>query len=318
MDNPKIVSQQTYLRYKAALIEGAAVKQSKLLRQSKGRSARSERKPNNERDSAPKLVRLELNAKALSEMIAGRRAIVPSLPNAQDNVVVAKLSTAEIGDLPVDQFCRLLRNDGKSDDEKHIINLRLALIRIYFKAAAARWHAKATRDQIKSARMALASLTDAIRKLDLVRPAGQRGLQAVFGSPLDDTKGLEEFNEFGARCWHFQVKVAPIAEALSRLIEAEVTKPKPAKSGERKRRLRTLVEGLAVWWRSVTAKSLSPYVHAKRLDHRAALVIGRRGPFIDLARALFCTIDEFTESEVISAVTNVHEGQLPTKAKRKK
>jgi hypothetical protein len=59
-------------------------------------------------------------------------------------------------------------------------------------------------------------------------------------------------------------------------------------------------------------------VHAKKLDHRPALVIGRRGPFIDLARALFCTIDEFTESEVISAVTNVHEGQLPTKAKRKK
>jgi len=288
------------------------VKESKLLRQSKGRSARSERKPNNnERDSAPKLVRLELNAKALSEMIAGRRTIVPSLPNAQDNVVVAKLSTAKIGDLPVDQFCRLLRNDDKSDDEKHIINLRLALIRIYFKAADARRHAKATRDQIKSARMALASLTDAISKLDSVRPAGQRGLQAVFGSPLDDTKGLDEFNEFGSRCWQVQMKVAPIAQALSRLIGAEVTKPKPAKSGDRKRRLRTLVEGLAVWWSSVTGKSLSPYVHAKRLDHRPALVIGRSGPFIDLARAVFCMIDEFAESEVISAVTNVHESQLP-------
>ena len=80
------------------------MKQSKLPRQSKRRSDRSERKPNNERDSAPKVVRLELNAKALSEMIAGRRAIVPSLPNARDNVVVAKLSTAKIGDLPVDQF----------------------------------------------------------------------------------------------------------------------------------------------------------------------------------------------------------------------
>jgi hypothetical protein len=283
------------------------MKQGKLLRQSK----RSERKPNNERDSAPKLVRLELNAKALSEMIAGRRTIVPSLPNAQDNVVVAKLSTAKIGDLPVDQFCCLLRNDGKSDDEKHIINLRLALIRVYFKAADARRHAKATRDQIKSARMALASLTDAISKLDSVRPAGQRGLQAVFGSPLDDTKGLEEFNEFGSRCWQVQMKVAPIAQALSRLIEAEVAKPKPAKSGDRNRRLRTLVEALAVWWRSVTGKSLAPYVHAKRLDHRPAIVVGRRGQFVELAQAVFSGIDEFAESEVISAVTNVHESQLP-------
>ena len=166
--------------------------------------------------------------------------------------------------------------------------------------------------------MGLTSLTNAIKKLDSVRPAGQRGLQAVFGSPLDDTKGLEEFNEFGSRCWHIQLKVVPIAQELNRLIEAEVTKPKPAKSGDRKRRLRTLVEALALWWRSVTGKSLSPYVQAKRLDHRPALVIGRSGPFIELAQALFCTIDEFAESEVISTVTNVHEGQLPTKAKRKK
>jgi hypothetical protein len=129
--------------------------------------------------------------------------------------------------------------------------------------------------------------------------------------------GLDEFNEFGSRCWDAKLKVVPIAQVLSQLIEAEVTKPKPAKSGERKKRLRTLVEGLAVWWRSVTGKSLSPYVHAKRLDHRPALVVGRRGPFIDLAQALFCKIDEFSESEVISAVTNVHEIQLPTKAKRK-
>jgi hypothetical protein len=250
-------------------------------------------------------------------MIVGRRTIVPSLANVRDNVIIAKLSTTTIGDLPIDQFCCLLRNDGKSDEENGIINLRRALIQVYFDAADARRQAKATRDQIESARKALESLTEAMRKLDLVEPARQRGLQAVFGSPSDDTKGLDEFNEFGSRCSDVKIKVVPIAQALSQLIEAEVTKPKPAKSGERKKRLRTLVEGLAVWWRSETGKSLSPYVHAKRLDHRPALVVGRRGPFIDLAQALFCKIDEFSESEVISAVTNVHEIQLPT-AKRKK
>jgi hypothetical protein len=52
-------------------------------------------------------VRLELNAKALSEMIAGRRAIVPSLPNARGNVAVAKLSTAKILISPATNFGRV-------------------------------------------------------------------------------------------------------------------------------------------------------------------------------------------------------------------
>jgi hypothetical protein len=300
------------------VIWGAAVKKFKLVRRSKRGSGRSKPKPNNERDSAAKLVRLDLNAKALTEMIAGRGAILPNLPNAQDNLVVAKLSTSKIGDLSIDQFGRLLCKNEKSPGKEHIVALRLALVRVYFGAANARRYARATKDQIKSARMALASLTNAIEKLDFVRPARQRGLQAVFGSPLDDTKGFDEFNEFGSRCWQIQMNVAPIAQTLNRLIESEVTKSKPAKSGDRKKRLRTLVEALAVWWRSVSKKSWAPYVHAKRLDHRPALVIGRRGPFIELAQTLFCKIDEFAASEVISAVTNVHEAQLPAKAKQKK
>jgi len=43
-------------------------------------------------------------------------------------------------------------------------------------------------------------------------------------------------------------------------------------------------------------------------------VIGRRGKFVDLARAVFSELDEFSDSEVVSAVTNVHESDL---AKRK-
>jgi hypothetical protein len=55
-----------------------------------------------------------------------------------------------------------------------------------------------------------------------------------------------------------------------------------------------------------------------RLGMADALVIGRRGPFIELAQTLFCKIDEFAASEVISAVTNVHEAQLSAEAKQKK
>ncbi len=82
------------------------------------------------------------------------------------------------------------------------------------------------------------------------------------------------------------------------------------KAGERKKRLRTLVEALANWWQSSTGKSLAPYVHAKRRDDGPAIVHGRHGPFLTLAVALFCKVDVFKEFEVMSAVTNVHEKRL--------
>jgi hypothetical protein len=36
----------------------------------------------------------------------------------------------------------------------------------------------------------------------------------------------------------------------------------------------------------------------------------RHGPFLTLAIALLCKVDVFKESEVVSAVTNVHEKRL--------
>ena len=104
--------------------------------------------------------------------------------------------------------------------------------------------------------------------------------------------------------------IVPVMRVLSRAIENERTKSKPGKAGERKKRLRTLVEALANWWRPLSGKSLAPYVHAKRRDHGRAVVVGRRGQFVELAQAVFAEIDEFKKSEVISAVTNVHESQL--------
>jgi hypothetical protein len=278
-----------------------------MAHRSKPRSNRAKRLPKN---SGPKIVRLELDEKALARLIAGEGDILPSLPNMRDNFVIRKLCTAKAGDLPVDRFGGLFLKGGGSPGESHIIALRLALIRVYFAAANVRLYARATRDQVKSAEAALTALTSAIKQLDQVRPPRHRGLQGAFGSPMDDQKGLDEFNDFGSRCSQISMDIVPIMMALSHAIETEKKKPKPAKAGERKKRLRTLVEELAICWKSVTGKSLAPYVHAKRLDHRPALVIARRGRLVELAQALFSEVDEFTDSEVISAVTNVHENQL--------
>src|SRR5262249_1428486 len=125
--------------------------------------------------------------------------------------------------------------------------------------------------------------------------------------------GFDELNDLGSKCSQIRMDIVPITLDLMRAIEDEKTRPKPP--ADRTERLRTLVEALANWWRSVTGKSLAPYVYAKRLGDRRAFVVGRRGPFIELAQALFSSIDEFKDSEVISAVTNVHESEL-AKAKQ--
>jgi hypothetical protein len=282
-----------------------------MARRSKRSSNRAKRLAKIDQDSRPKLVRLKLDAKALSRMVAGRGTILPTLPNFQDNLVIQKLSTASIGRLPLDHFGYLLCKDKKPLGEDHILDLRVALIQVYFAAANARLYARATQGQLEAAQAALTSLTNATDQLDQIRPPRQRGLQAVFGSPVNDPKGLDELNEFGSRCLQVRMDIVPVMMALSRAIENEKTKSRPGKAGERKKRLRTLVEALANWWRSLTEKSLAPYVHAKRLDHRPAFVVDRRGPFVELAQAIFSGIDEFKKSEVISAVTNVHESQLP-------
>ena len=71
-------------------------------------------------------------------MIAGRVKILPTLPNMQDDLVIRKLATASIGSLPLDHFGYLLCKDKKPPGKDHILDLRLALIRVYFAAANVR------------------------------------------------------------------------------------------------------------------------------------------------------------------------------------
>ena len=103
------------------------------------------------------------------------------------------------------------------------------------------------------------------------------------------------------------MEVAPHALALREAIETEKTKQ--AKSGERQKRLRTLVEALADWWQS-TGASLAPIVKANRRDGEPAVVHGRHGDFLQLSVELFCYVAVFAHTEVEAAVTNVYEARL--------
>ena len=228
--------------------------------------------------------------------------------NSQDSLVLETLATARLSTLPVDKFAYLLCNGDPSDDGQQIPRLRYALIRVYLGAGQARWHARGTAAQTEFAHRALASFSKALENLDKMAPRRQRGLQSAFGSPLDDQKGIDESNEFHSACCQIRQDVIPIMLRLWQAIENETAKPKTA--GERKKRLRVLVEKLADWWISVSGRLPAPYVYAKRLDGHPAMVINRQGDFIALALALFCEIDQFKESEVISTVTNVHEDCL--------
>ena len=276
----------------------------------RGAKRKSARAPRVQRpQSATTRTQVELGRRNAAKTIPGPSLRLPLLPNEHDNAVIRRLSTASLGSLPVDQFSRLLRKDGRGDDRQTIATLRSMLIRVYFLAADTRHRARAAQWQIDLAQRALASVMTAVTGLGEVRPKRQRGVSGLFGSPLDDIKGAEELNEFGSNCWQLQFDLVPIAQALEHLIKAEITKPRSSKRGERKKRLRILVEELAKWWSSATKRSIAPYVWAKRLDHAPAIVVGRSGEFVELAQALFYEVDEFTPSEVISAISNVHESQ---------
>jgi hypothetical protein len=187
--------------------------------------------------------------------------------------------------------------------------LRFALIKVYLHAANVRRDAKPARKQIAAADAAMRSLLRAAEYLNLAKPLNRRGLADAFGAPLDDIKGIIELSAFVEVCEQARHKVQGIALDLAQAIKT--SDAKKTVRGERKKRLRTLVEALSTWWVTATGKSLAPYVQAKRLGRgRKAFMLGRTGPFVELAVAVFVSVDEFKKSEVIAAVTNVHEREL--------
>jgi hypothetical protein len=170
----------------------------------------------------------------------------------------------------------------------------------------------ATRSQLRNAKSARLHLGQALKDLENVSSDGRDGLHRLLeGSRLNDKKGENEQNSFAAACWGIRLDIARSAHALRLAINAEAKKP--IRQGERQKRLRTLVDGLAEWWIAGGGKSIAPYVRANRRDDGPAVVHGRSGMFLTLAVLLFCGVDAFKPSEVEAAVTNVQEGRRAPK-----
>lgn len=238
-----------------------------------------------------------------------RRAIHFGRANLQDWIVVEELAKPPLKSLPVDKFANVLCKDGEQANDDAVRVLRRELIAIYDNAATYRLEAKAAKSRLNCGRKALSLLTKALTSLDDACPPMQRGLQSAFGSPADDIKGLNESKPLDALCRQISLAIVPHVMNLERLVQLEDAK----QPGGRKERLRVLVDFLADWWISETGKSVAPYVVANRRDGAPAIVHERRGEFISLAVALFGEIDRFKESEIISAVTNMHKDRLPSK-----
>lgn len=252
-------------------------------------------------------------ALVLSRSREASKANSPPLPpdfvflaNAHDQFAVVKLRSVPVGELAVDL---LVRNDAQL-----MPKLREALVQVYFRTAQTRELRKATKRQIDHARSAERHLSQAMKHLEAAGTDGRDGLSRLLeGPPLDDARGERERNRFGAAGDAIRLNIARSRQALQFAIDAETYKS--GKSGERSKRLRTLVEALASWWSLGGGRSIAPYVKANRRDGAPAAVHGRSGKFLDLAVALFCGVDVFKISEVEAAVTNVHEAQLKTNSR---
>jgi hypothetical protein len=260
----------------------------------------SKRKRGQHRKSKPKRVRRRPSKNAEAKPIREDAFVPQILRNTHDYFVIQKLRATPVGDLAVDRLVR--------DASQTVPALRAALSNVFFKAAITREMSKATKVQLKNAKSALSRLTQAVENLAKASTDGLDGLRMLLeGPPLDDEKGERELNEFASACWKIKMDVGVAGVALESAVETE--EKKSTNAGERRKRLRTLVDALADWWQG-TGGSLAPYVQASRRDNDRAVVHGRHGDFLSLAIALFCNVDVFKESEVEAAVTNVHEKRL--------
>jgi hypothetical protein len=226
------------------------------------------------------------------------------LPNTHDQLAIEKLRSVPVGELAVDRFMR--------NNPQMIPVFREAMVGVYFNAAKAREQGKAKKGQLTKAKNALDRLTEVAENLAVVSTDGRDGLYMLLkGPPLDDKKGNRELNQLAAACWAIRMDVIRSGIALQSAITAE--EKKRTERGERRKRLRTLIDYLASWWLSEGGKSLAPSVKANRRDNDRAIVHGRSGKFLELAIALFHGLDGFKKSEVEAAVTNVHEARFASK-----
>jgi hypothetical protein len=210
------------------------------------------------------------------------------LSNGQDIEVVAKLITGGPDCQKIDALA--LGSPTR---------LRADIALVYVKAARARRGDIATKNQMMLARQALSHLALAHDRLLKIVPLGSRDLKAAFGALAKDLKGLNERNEFTDVC--SEILGLDLRNAISKLetaLKREAAKPR--RTGERKKRLRSLVEALAAWW--TETYGLKPTITPK---FQGRVLVGHQGPFLDLARAVFCGLDNFNDGEVVATVQDV-------------
>jgi hypothetical protein len=218
-------------------------------------------------------------------------ALAAFLPNAQDRKIVEELSTARAGSLEIDQFVGTL-------NFRDVRSLRAALNQVYVSASYVRNGARAIQDDLGAAEMALSKLEEARGLLFRVIPDWAFGIHVALCT-FGDQHG--DVNDLASMCKRIVPDLLELVQKLSAAVEAE--RAKVPGSGERTKRLRTLVEALCALWqrrrrKRPTVSTLSKSKNSKRT------VVGRGGLFLDFARALLARMDEFTDSQVTSAVRN--------------
>jgi hypothetical protein len=228
-----------------------------------------------------------------------RLAIRGWLSNAQDQRVFEQLTEQPLGSLAIDGFAQCM-----SDADPR--TLRAALAVVYLRASLARRRTQATKRQIKEVEKALAALEKGYTHLHHAIPPEYTSLYAAAGFVPENLRGNEGLNEFALTCQKNARKLVLILLELKDALRAETLRPR--RRGERKKRLRTIVDELASWWRSLGRKVTVRNVTQSRkvgIGKRKRDVLGHEGEFLDLSRALLTRLDKFNDSEVVATVKTV-------------
>ena len=225
---------------------------------------------------------------------------------AEDRTAVKKLMVEREGALQLDRFAVNLATGG-------VAALRAALIKVYAVAAETRRSLRATKPQMVEARAASSLIEKSILHLRKVRSAEKRGLYDLFGLAPSDPEAKFELGELGLICWHVEIALVGLMKDLHVALKGEFEKR--AMRGERRKRLRTLVDALADWWESL-GKSIAPNIDVvRRGDPRTgkkepAYIYSRSGEFLELAKTVFSEIDVFAPKNVETVVTHAYRARL--------
>jgi hypothetical protein len=238
--------------------------------------------------------------------------------NVQDARVCLVLAKSEWGALAIDNLFDQFKQRGSYFAALDRGQFRVDLVDLYLAAAERREKSKASSSEIKRAQNAAGNLKNAVSAIEKLVPRDNRLSLWSFlfneEQSSEDIKGHLELNELLVTCRDALGSLKPALETLQLAISAE--RRKPSQNGERKKRLRTLVEALADWWTKSTGHRPTIITERTKPTKATLLKLGqpprkqapqkieRRSDFLDFSLALLSKVDAFKESEIISAIKN--------------